>query len=210
MRAIPNVERRLLERSAPDSEIAALDVRRRRLSFQLDEIDVRENGLLGMIPGARRGERQGEWLSFVDAFETLAHRARDLAGKLAGVQNDVHALHIRAAQAGFNPHQSRFAMLPTIADARVDWGIFTSLPDRIPQLRQAISTPVERPILHALRFLRFAIVPIGFNQVGYPAGSVAGFDAAVAWPLVERGFAQWADPKRVPAKPITRKRSKRA
>ena len=199
--AIPENEKRLLARAAPDAELTTLDLRRRRIAHALEEIDQRETELLRAVPEAKRGERQCEWLAYVDRFEAVAVRARTVAAELAGIQNEVHALHVEAARNGFNPYQSAQAMLPTIKGVLVPWSAFSGLLDQVGMLRRAVSSPMPTAQLWPVRITIFSVVAVGLTQIGFNSGEVAGFAPGVAWSLVESGRATWADPKRIPPKP---------
>ena len=203
----PARERRLLERQAPEAEVGANDVHRRRIAYQLEATERREHELRTALAAARRDARQGVWADFVDEFEECAARLRDRASDLQQAHCDIADVARRAARAGFNEHEHATAHLPFPgSDAfRINYPALRAFGDIVPRLRRVDARAADVTPLVLIRFSAYALVTVGGPLVAYQRGAVAGFDARAAWQLVDRGRAEFVDTHTIPPRPKTAK-----
>ena len=189
--AHPERERRLLARKAAEAEIAGNDIQRRRIVFQLDEIDRREQEIRTALQVAERDQQQAVWHGFVAEFDRASERFADAGAMLREAREDLLDLHRRAAAAGYNEHQHPSARIP--APALIDFDGIDQFRGHLPHLRRVDARAPERVKAFLVRFAVYTIVGDPTGLRAYQKGAVAGFDAAAAWRLVDQNKAAWAD-----------------
>ena len=190
--AHPERERRLLARKAPEAEIAANDIQRRRIVFQLDQIDDREQQVRAAMQTAKYDRQLAAWAGFVDEFDARSARFVEASQAMAAAHDDLIDLHRRAMATGFNEHEHPTARIP-MPMFRIDYVGIAAFRGHLSSLRRIDARAPDRPQLYLVQFSKYTIVSDGRSLCAYQANSVAGFKAEAAWRLVEHGRATWAD-----------------
>ena len=196
---LPERERGLLERDAPDADFQALEIQRKRIRHRVDKLDQREAVLLEALEQAQLAVRQADWDELVTTYISLAEAAVEQAAQLKGTMDRIRQL--AGIAEGFVLRGHIPAGLPSIF-GHVNWQEFNRPLQAAHAARSMRVTANTRPILATVRFTRFFDMAIGPTRgPAYPRGVEAGFPPATAWRLVEGGHAEWVDPTRIPPDP---------
>ena len=196
----PVRERRLLERQAPEAEVGANDVHRRRIAYQLETTERREHELRTALAAARRDARQSVWEDVVDEFEEAAKRLRDKSIGMRQAHRDLCDVARRAARSGFNEREHPSAYIPLLP-IRIDYDLLEGFHTLVEGMRRIDArAPMPNP-LFLVRLSAYTILRIDGVPVAYQARAVAGFDPCTAWDLVDREKAEWFDAANIPPRP---------
>ena len=156
------------------------------------------------MQAAETVEKAIAWQGFVDRYEAAAIATRDAGRVLDQLQGRLIALTQEAARAGFSPYNGD-AYLSVFPSPHVQCPL-DSMVEIVGHLRRMIPFQEARR-LYVVRFLEWTMCDPGTGYTtAYMTGQEAGFSAEIGWDLVTKQRAVWADPLRIPPRPVKSRR----
>lgn len=191
--SLPGLEQALLEADAEDAAFAGLEVQRKKAVHRLSRI---EDEMRRLFVRGQEIEDEGRLAGWGEIRERYAEASRKLHAALRAAG----AAHLEAASVAEEARRRGYltsggiGFLPAPLRPAAEHEIQTAerLLEAVP-MSLAIHRPPPARETVTVRFLRM--------WEGYSKGVEAGFPAVRAWDLVEKGFAEWLDPVRIPPDP---------
>jgi hypothetical protein len=193
-------EKQLLEQDADELAFSRHDIRIKNARRTLARLDIRERKLIETGASIEAEARERLWQQHLARFKRAApeflQAAKEVLEKHAalwGIINDAH-------RAGFGA----IGVPPFVAPPQMPWA------SSIPHWAAAVAGPAyDRPPNEWYRTEPTYGVHMLHTWIGnyrttfsqWSAGMFCGFDADTAWHLVDAGWAEWSDPRNIPAKP---------
>ena len=196
----PQRRTELLMQEGSDAAIRRLEAAVDRAHLQVERIELLRPELHARIRAMEAESRADAWLELRGRLVeqlTACAIAQQAADQLAG---GLRRMRLEAMNAGYG---AETAAIPLDA-GRIPAGSFADMAQSMAGVEAF--TPPSAALVWNLRFHGWTAVTTSARSgpTGYQAGQEAGFDAATARLLIERGVAELADPKPLPPAPPKR------